>query len=71
MQIAATLIFLLTYVGVALGRRILRLVGAAGNRRARRQDKVVWVKVTTDIWPRLSIVTSAAETADRRSLAQW
>lgn len=31
------------------------------NRRSRRQDKVVWVKLTDEHWPRLSVVNSPAD----------
>ena len=44
--------------------RELRMIAAHSpryNRRSRRQDKVVWVKLTTDHWPRLSIVGSPAD----------
>lgn len=45
--------------------RELRMIAAHSpryNRRSRRQEKVVWVKLTTDPWPRLSVVTNAADT---------
>lgn len=44
--------------------RELRMIAAHApryNRRSRRQDKVLWVKLTTDRWPRLSIVTTPAD----------
>lgn len=44
--------------------RELRMIAAHSpryNRRSRRQDKVVWVKLTTDHWPRLSIVPQPAD----------
>ncbi len=43
--------------------RELRMIASHSpryNRRSRRQDKAVWVKLTTDYWPRLSIVSSVA-----------
>ena len=44
--------------------RELRMIAAHSpryNRRSKRQDKVLWVKLTTDWWPRLSIVTRPAD----------
>lgn len=44
--------------------RELRMIAAHSpryNHRSRRQDKVVWVKLTTDLWPRLSVVGSVAD----------
>ncbi len=44
--------------------RELRMIASHSpryNRRSRRQDKVVWVKLTTDLWPRLSIVNAPAD----------
>lgn len=47
--------------------RELRMIAAHSpryNRRSRRQEKVVWVKLTTDAWPRLSITSKvSADTA--------
>lgn len=44
--------------------RELRLIAAHSppyNRRSRRQDKVTWVKLTREAWPRLSIVRHVAD----------
>lgn len=44
--------------------RELRMIAAHKpryNRRSRQQDKVLWVKLTTDAWPRLSIVNRVAD----------
>lgn len=44
--------------------RELRMIAAHSpryNRRSRRQDKVVWVKLTTDRWPRLSVVNAVSD----------
>lgn len=44
--------------------RELRVIAAHNpryNRRSRHQDKVAWVKLTTDYWPRLSVVSSVTD----------
>ena len=44
--------------------RELRMIAAHDpryNRRSRRQDKVSWVKLTTDAWPRLSITSKVVD----------
>jgi len=44
--------------------RELRMIAAHSpryNRRSKRQNKLAWVKLTRDYWPRLSVVTSVAD----------